>query len=75
MNEIFSVWRRRILNGLKLVSNDLGAVSLGAAVVFFTRAFPSVYLDEFAPWMLIASVVFCITGLLLRVYYRRTNEN
>ena len=75
MKQFFKIWQRRIANGAKLVSNDLGAVSLGAAVVFFTRAFPSVYLNDFNFWMLAASIALCITGLSLRLYYRHTNEN
>lgn len=58
---------------LSLVSNDLRAVFLGAAVVFFTRAFPSPYLDNVNLRMLALSAFLCLLGLLLRLYYRREN--
>lgn len=57
---------RGFLNRLGRVSNDLGNVCLGIAVVFFTRSFHDPYFQNIDFWMLIASVMFCLSGLMLR---------
>lgn len=57
---------RGFLNRLGRVSNDLGTVCLGVAVVFFTRSFHDPYFQNIDFWMLIASVMFCLSGLMLR---------
>ena len=71
MKAHFTIWRQRIAELLKSVSNDLGAVFLGIAVVFFTRAFPSAYLDNVDGVMFAASAALCVTGLAMRLYSRR----
>ena len=66
----FGVWRRRIAELIKPAFGDFGTVLLGIAVVFFTRAFPSVYLDNVNFGMLAVSIIFCLAGLSLRLYSR-----
>ena len=70
MKDFLADSRRRLADILMPALNDLGAVFLGVSVVFFTRAFPSVYLDDINLWMLMASVATCLTGLVVRAYYR-----
>ena len=67
----FGVWRRRIAELIKPAFGDFGTVLLGIAVVFFTRAFPSAYLDNVNSVLLADSIGLCITGLTLRLYSRR----
>ena len=57
------------------ISNDLGTVFLGIAVVFFTRSFPSAYLDNVNFSMLVVSLIFCLIGLALRFYSRLTDTD
>lgn len=70
MKDFLADSRRRLADILIPALNDLGAVFLGVAVVFFTRAFPSAYLDDINLWMLLASTAICLAGLALRAYYR-----
>lgn len=72
MRTYFDIWNR-ISELIKSASNDLGAVCLGIAVVFFTRAFPSAYLDNVNPVMIVASIALCVIGIALRLYSRREN--
>ncbi len=66
MKDAFSVLWERLRLMISPVSNDLGTVCLGVAVVFFTRSFPSPYFQNVDFWMLIVSALFCIIGLMLR---------
>ena len=47
---------------------DLGAICIGTAAVFLTRAFPSARIEDFGWVMLSASAAFAIIGIGLRVW-------
>lgn len=50
------------------VLQDLGAICIGTAAVFLTRAFPSASIEDFGWVMLSASAAFAIVGIALRVW-------
>lgn len=54
----------------RTVLQDLGALAIGAAAIFLTRAFPSPSSpdsEQFSATMLAASVAFAAVGIFLRV--------
>lgn len=55
---------------LKPIFPDIGTASLGAAAVFFVRAFPSSNPDEWDLLMLIPSTVLGLSGLILRRLFK-----
>ena len=58
----------------KTVLNDLGTMSLGAAAIFFTRAFPSPSFTEFSVEMMAASTALAAVGVFLRYSANRWGE-
>lgn len=55
----------------RTVLQDLGALSLGVAAIFLTRAFPSPNSpdsEQFSATMMAASAAFAIAGIALRMF-------
>lgn len=82
MKETFTaLWerlRRRLSpvpSKLRPVSNDVGTVFLGVAVVFFTRSVPSLDFEDIDIEILAVSILFCLVGVFLRLFYRQENAD
>lgn len=73
MKETFSALWERLRLMLRPVSNDLGTVCLGVAVVFFTRSVPSLDSEDIDLEILAVSILICLIGILLRLFHRQEN--
>ena len=71
MRERISSWTSRLQEWFRPGVNYLTAGCLGAAGILFTRAFPSSDFNDIAFDMLLASALFFLGGLLLRLFWGR----
>ena len=77
MGWIFSLWRQftdltnRRMEPVRPALMDLGTICLGAAAIFFTRAFPSSGFDDFSLGMMVASTIMAVVGIALRYLSNR----
>ena len=67
----FRIWGRQFYGWISPVAGYLVTVCLGASGILFARAVPSAYFEDFNLLMLLASGIFFLGGLLLRLFWGR----
>lgn len=69
MRARFRIWGRQLYGWISPVASYLVTVCLGASGILFARAVPSAYFEDFNLLMLLASGIFFLGGLLLRLFW------
>ena len=71
MRERFRIWGRQLYGWVSPVAGYLVTACLGASGILFARAVSSGNFEDFNLRMMLASGVFFLGGLLLRLFWGR----